>query len=112
MRLISDVAFGVVPTSNGRYDRFAATIVVMVVPLALRVAAPAARPHLPALAGAAVLALLQAGVTLAEPWPLALAVDHALHHAPFHGLLAVFNTASPLALLLIAGATLVILKPL
>ncbi len=82
----------------------------MALPLALRVAAPAARPHLPALTGAAVLALAQAGITLAEPWPLALAVDHALHRAPFTGPLTLFNGLSPLALLIIAGATLVVLN--
>jgi ABC-type multidrug transport system fused ATPase/permease subunit len=74
------------------------------------VAAPAARPHLPALAGAALLALAQAGITLAEPWPLALAVDHALHHAPFTAALATLNGLSPIALLILAGVTLIVLN--
>jgi ATP-binding cassette subfamily B protein len=82
----------------------------MAVPLALRVAAPAARPHLPALVGAAVLALAQAALLLAEPWPLALAVDHALNHHPFTGPLAALSKLSPLALLVAAGALLVLLN--
>jgi ATP-binding cassette subfamily B protein len=82
----------------------------MALPLALRVAAPAARPQLPALAGAAVLALAQAGVTLAEPWPLALAVDHALRKAPFTGPLHLLNSLTPIALLILAGAALLILN--
>ena len=79
-------------------------------PLALRVAAPAARPHVPALAAAAVLSLVRAGVTLAEPWPLALAVDHAINHRPMTGVLGVFNGISPFALLVAAGLALVLLN--
>ncbi len=82
----------------------------MRLPLALRVAAPAARPHLPSLAGAAVLSLVRAGVTLAEPWPLAIAVDHAIDRAPLTGALARFGTLSPLELLIAAGVALVVLN--
>ncbi|HYS37665.1 MAG TPA: ABC transporter ATP-binding protein [Pseudonocardiaceae bacterium] len=76
-------------------------------PLTLRVAAPAARPYVPALAGSAALALLRAGVLLAEPWPLALAVDHAINHRPLGGLL---NGVPPLVLLVLAGVALVLLN--
>jgi ATP-binding cassette subfamily B protein len=82
----------------------------MPLPLALSVAAPAARPHVPALVGAAVLALVQAGVMLAEPWPLALAVDHAINHEPLTGGLAWLDGVSPLALLVAAGVALVLLN--
>ncbi|HEX5119159.1 MAG TPA: ABC transporter transmembrane domain-containing protein, partial [Pseudonocardiaceae bacterium] len=82
----------------------------MQLPLALRVATPAARPHLPALGMAAVLALVQAGVTLAEPWPLAIAVDHAINRRPFTGALSFFNGISPFLLLALAAAALVLLN--
>lgn len=75
-------------------------------PLTLRVAAPAARPHVPALAGSAVLALLRAGVTLAEPWPLALAIDHAINHRP----LALLGGVPPLVLLVLAGVAVIVLN--
>ncbi|HEX5120721.1 MAG TPA: ABC transporter transmembrane domain-containing protein, partial [Pseudonocardiaceae bacterium] len=84
----------------------------MALPLALRVAAPAARPHLPALGMAAVLALVQAGVTLAEPWPLAIAVDHAINRRPFTGELATLNGVSPILLLVLTAAALVLLNAL
>ncbi|HEX4703946.1 MAG TPA: ABC transporter transmembrane domain-containing protein, partial [Pseudonocardiaceae bacterium] len=74
-------------------------------PLALRVAAPAARPHLPALAASAGLALLRSGVTLALPWPLAVAVDHAISRRP----LALLPGVAPLVLLVLAAAALVLL---
>jgi ABC-type multidrug transport system fused ATPase/permease subunit len=47
-------------------------------PLALRVAAPVARPYAWRLAAAGALVLVQVALVLAKPWPLALAVDHAL----------------------------------
>ena len=47
-------------------------------PLALRVAAPVARPYAWRLAGSGALVLVQVALVLAKPWPLALAVDHAL----------------------------------
>ncbi|HEX4724744.1 MAG TPA: ABC transporter ATP-binding protein [Pseudonocardiaceae bacterium] len=74
----------------------------MRVPLVLTVAAPATRPHVPALVAASVLALLRAGVLLAEPWPLALAVDHVLTHRSTNGL----------ALLVAAGIAVVLLNAL
>jgi ATP-binding cassette, subfamily B, bacterial len=50
----------------------------MKLPLSLTVAGPAARAQFPALAAAAGLVVLRVGVVLLRPWPLALAVDHAL----------------------------------
>jgi ATP-binding cassette subfamily B protein len=85
-------------------------MIAMPLPLAISVAAPAARPHIPALAGSAVLALVRAGVTLAEPWPLALAVDHAINRAPMTGALAWLNGVPPQLLLLAAGVGLVLLN--
>src|SRR6201994_2711522 len=96
--------------SNGGSNHAGASMVRMQLPLALTVTAPAARPHVPALAGAAVLALLSAGVTLAEPWPLALAVDHAINHRPMTGLLSPLNGLPPQALLILAGLALVLLN--
>ncbi|GAA1533882.1 ABC transporter ATP-binding protein [Kribbella lupini] len=54
----------------------------MKLPLSLTVAGPAARVQLPALAAAAGLVVLRVGVVLLRPWPLALAVDHALSGTP------------------------------
>ncbi|HEX3649952.1 MAG TPA: ABC transporter ATP-binding protein [Pseudonocardiaceae bacterium] len=82
----------------------------MALPLALRVAAPAARPHVPRLAAAGVLALVRAGVLLAEPWPLAVAVDHAIDRRPFTGALAMLNGLAPILLLALLAATLVLLN--
>jgi ATP-binding cassette, subfamily B, bacterial len=82
----------------------------MALPLALRVAAPAARPHVPALAGAAVLALVRAGVLLVEPWPLAVAVDHALNGRPFTGVWAGLGGVSPVVVLVVSAAVLVVLN--
>jgi ATP-binding cassette, subfamily B, bacterial len=48
------------------------------IPSALEVVAPSARPHARRLGVAALVVLLEVGVTLLRPWPLALAVDHAL----------------------------------
>ncbi len=36
------------------------------------------RPHRPALAGATLLVVVQTALELAAPWPLQLAVDHAI----------------------------------
>ncbi|HKN97533.1 MAG TPA: ABC transporter ATP-binding protein, partial [Pseudonocardiaceae bacterium] len=82
----------------------------MRLPLAIRVAAPAARPQVPALGAAAVLSLVRAAVLLAEPWPLAIAVDHAINRRPFTGLLSVFNGVSPFVLLALSAAALVLLN--
>src|SRR4051794_11807603 len=47
-------------------------------PGALRVAGPYVRPERWRLAGSAVVATLEVGLRLCEPWPLALVIDHAL----------------------------------
>ena len=68
-------------------------------PLAVTVAGPAMRAEAPALAAGAGLNVLQVGVTLARPWPLAYAVDQvigAAHPRP--------------ALLLVAAAGTVVLS--
>lgn len=101
---------GLVPASNGGSYLSVVNMVPMPLPLALTVAAPATRPHVPALAGAAVLALARAAVTLAEPWPLALAVDHAINHRPMTGVLAGLNGTSPVVLLVMGGVALVLLN--
>ncbi|MDQ0382188.1 ABC transporter ATP-binding protein [Amycolatopsis thermophila] len=79
-------------------------------PQALAVAAPVARPHLPALAATSVLELFGAGVSLLRPWPLALAVDHAIAGRPATGLLRWLNGFSPGYVLLLAGAATVALS--
>ncbi|WAL63979.1 ABC transporter ATP-binding protein [Amycolatopsis cynarae] len=81
-------------------------------PQALAISAPAARPHLAALAGTGALALLGAGATLILPWPLALAVDHAIGRRQSTGLLAWMNDLSPETVLVLAGVALVLITTL
>ncbi|MGW7682215.1 ABC transporter ATP-binding protein [Kribbella sp. NPDC054772] len=81
----------------------------MKAPLSLSVAAPAVRSHSLALAGAAFLVILQVGVALLRPWPLALAVDHALGSKPLTGRFAALDGLSPAQLLVLAGAATVVL---
>src|SRR5882724_6278314 len=102
----TDSLIGLALTSNGRPNQVATNIMDVPLPLTLRVAAPAARPHVPALAGSAVLALLRAGVLLAEPWPLALAVDHAINHRP----LAWLGGLPPMVLIVLAGVAVIVLN--
>ncbi len=72
----------------------------MKLPLSLTVAGPAARVQLPALAAAAGLVVLRVGVVLLRPWPLALAVDHALSGTP----------ENPLTVLVLAALATVVLS--
>ncbi|GAB2566049.1 ABC transporter ATP-binding protein [Kribbella endophytica] len=65
----------------------------MKLPLSLTVAGPAARVQLPALAAAAGLVVLRVGVVLLRPWPLALAVDHALSGTPDNPLTVLVSAA-------------------
>ena len=81
-------------------------------PHALAVAAPVARPHLPALAATSVLELFGAGVSLLRPWPLALAVDHAIGGKPATGVLSWLNRFPPGTVLVLAGAATVLLSVL
>ena len=91
----------------------------MKLPLSLAVAGPAARPELPALAAASGLVVLRVGAVLLRPWPLALAVDHALRPTspaqstatPSAGSgFAASLGASPLVVLLLAAAASVLLS--
>jgi ATP-binding cassette subfamily B protein len=72
----------------------------MKLPLSLTVAGPAARVQLPALAAAAGLVVLRVGAVLLRPWPLALAVDHALSG----------TSDSPLTVLIFAAVATVVLS--
>jgi ATP-binding cassette subfamily B protein len=73
----------------------------------LRVAGPAARAHAAQLAVAAVLVLLRTAAVLLRPWPLALAVDHALTGSgPLLGI------SSPPIILALAGVATVALSAL
>ena len=73
----------------------------MKLPLSLAVAGPAARVQLPALAAAAGLVVLRVGAVLVQPWPLALAVDHALGPDP---------AANPIVVLALAALAGVVLS--
>lgn len=81
----------------------------MKAPLSLSVAGPSARSHSPALAVAAILVVLQVGVTLLRPWPLALAVDYALGGRPLTGRLEFLAGMKPAELLVLAAAATVVL---
>jgi ABC-type multidrug transport system fused ATPase/permease subunit len=76
---------------------------------ALRVATPFVRPQIPRLAIAAGAAVLEIGCQLLAPWPLALAVDHALGRQPLRGPAQLLAGLTPTGLLLTAGAALLVL---
>ncbi|WP_344007260.1 ABC transporter ATP-binding protein [Nocardioides lentus] len=72
-----------------------------------RVVAPSARPHRRRLLLAGALVVAETGVVLLRPWPLALAVDHALTGAPGDA-----TVAGPTAVLVaaaLAGLVLTVL---
>ncbi|MFI5695277.1 ABC transporter ATP-binding protein [Kribbella sp. NPDC051586] len=77
----------------------------MKLPLSLAVAGPAARVELPALAAASGLVVLRVGAVLLRPWPLALAVDHALRPTQ-----ADTVASNPIAVLVLAAAAGVLLS--
>jgi ABC-type multidrug transport system fused ATPase/permease subunit len=81
----------------------------MKLPLSLSVAGPSARKHTPALTVAAILVVLQVGVSLLAPWPLALAIDYALGGKKATGHLEFLAGIEPTKLLVLAAATAVIL---
>ncbi len=81
----------------------------MKVPLSLSVASPSVRSHSSALATAATLVVLQVGITLLRPWPLALAVDHALGGKPLTGPLEFLAGMQPARMLVLAAAATVVL---
>jgi ATP-binding cassette subfamily B protein len=76
---------------------------------ALRTVAPTARRQLPRLSLAAGLVLLQVGVLLLRPWPLALAVDHALQSGATPLVLPVLGPVGGAALLALAAGASVLL---
>ena len=81
----------------------------MKVPLSLSVAGPSVRSHTPALAAGAILVVVQVGVALLRPWPLALAVDYALGGKPLSGHFGFLAGIEPTKLLILAaGATVVL----
>lgn len=84
----------------------------MKLPLALTVAAPAARPFARRLTGAGTVVLLQVGVVLLRPWPLALAVDHALSDGASTVSLPLLGELSASAVLILAALALVVLSVL
>jgi ATP-binding cassette, subfamily B, bacterial len=75
----------------------------MQLPTVLALAAPAARPEARSFATASVLGTVAIGFDLLQPWPLAIAVDHAIAGAPLFGW-------SPSAVLVTAAAALVVLS--
>jgi ATP-binding cassette subfamily B protein len=81
----------------------------MKLPLSLSVAGPSARKQAPALAVAGALVVLQVGVSLLAPWPLALAIDYALGGKTPGGRLAFLAGIEPAKLLVLAAAAAVTL---
>ncbi len=61
------------------------------------------RPQWAPLAAATVLAVVQTGLELAAPWPLKVAVDHAIGGHPLPSWLAALGPLSPFALALLAA---------
>jgi ATP-binding cassette, subfamily B, bacterial len=76
---------------------------------ALRVAGPFVRCESRRLGLAAAAGVAEVGCALVAPWPLALAVDHALGHRPLNGPARVLAGLSPAGLLLAAGVALLLL---
>lgn len=67
------------------------------------------RPYRPALAGAGGVAAARSLVTLAEPWPLTVAIDNAIDGRPFTGLLGPLSTVRPGTVVVLAALTSVLL---
>jgi ATP-binding cassette subfamily B protein len=78
-------------------------------PGALTVAAPYLRPERFRLAGSVGLSILEIGCQLLAPWPLALAVDHALGDRPLTGPLHVLDGLGSTGLLVVAGVSTVVI---
>src|SRR4051812_29048369 len=68
-----------------------------------RMALPYVRPERVRLGAGVVAATLEVGCRLLEPWPLALAVDHALGGRPLDGPLQVLAGLGGTGLLVVAG---------
>lgn len=73
----------------------------------LRVAAPFIRPEARLFGLAGTAAALQVATSLLNPWPLALAVDHALGGRPLVGPAQVLSGLGPVGLLVVAGLALI-----
>jgi ATP-binding cassette subfamily B protein len=76
---------------------------------ALAVAAPYVRPERGRLVLGIGMATVEIATRLLEPWPLALAVDHALGDEPFHGPTRVLSGLGTTGLLVAAGLATVLL---
>src|SRR4051794_22392081 len=76
---------------------------------ALRVAGPYVRPQSGRLGFAAGTAVLEIGCQLIAPWPLALAVDHALEGRPLTGTLGFLSALGTTGLLVASGVCLILL---
>ncbi len=100
------------PWFDGDRNPSPSTMTGVHLPLALRVAAPVARPYSWRLAGAGALVLVQVALVLAKPWPLALAVDHALSADAPPLSLPLVGELSPAAVLVLAAITAVVLSGL
>lgn len=72
-------------------------------PLAVTVAGPALRAEAPALARGAGLNVLQVVLTLAQPWPLAFAVDHVIGAENPRPILLVVAAAATVGLTAVSG---------
>jgi ATP-binding cassette subfamily B protein len=72
-------------------------------PLAVKVAGPAVRAEAPALAAGAGLNVLQVGLALAQPWPLAYAVDQVIGAEHPRPILLVVAAGATVGLSAIAG---------
>src|SRR4051812_36598454 len=77
-----------------------------------RVAVPYVRPERGRLAVAAGAETVQIGCQLLSPWPLALAVDHALGGLPLRGPAEVFSGFSSTGLLVVSAVATVLLTAL
>jgi ATP-binding cassette subfamily B protein len=103
-------------TSTGRRHLPAATLVAMSAhaappaPGALRAVVPYLRPERGRLALSVGVGSGEIGCRLLEPWPLALAVDHALSGRPLTGPLRVFAGLGSTGLLVCAGVATVVLS--
>jgi len=67
------------------------------------------RPYLPTLGLSATTSLAATALELARPWPLKLAVDHAIGHHPLPGRLSFLAHLSPSAFAAVAGFAVVCL---
>jgi ATP-binding cassette subfamily B protein len=78
-------------------------------PGALRVAMPYVRPERWRLAGSALAAVLEVGLRLCEPWPLALVIDHALGGRPLSGAAGGLDGLGTTGLLVVAALATVVI---